>query len=221
MASFANRFHIKRALQNNFEAMLRFLALAWLLLIGTGGCLAGPTNVVRTAKPWYAGSASGRENWTELMEAAKLGFVNATNDLKSCEVIGWCIKIDSKDCPPRLFEEAVVLIKCSGKGLTNAWALAHVGRMPGGGARASLWSIFPYPRPIANFRNLPDRPSDQQIASFIHNTNFGYNDFYLDRVILDVVLFHESKVIEMELRSGLSETDKQARHAAYLKSIPY
>ena len=196
--------------------------LIYILPMFVGAALfAAATNVVRTMKPWPDGIVSGRENWTEVIESAKQGFDGGTNILSRCEVVAWSVKLDHLDCPPRLAEEAIVLINCIVPGRTNSWALGHVGRMHSGGTMARSWSLFDYPRPLSNFVTFPTRPDDGQIASFIRATNFGFNDFYPDRWVLDVVLYHKSDVIENALKAGLSETEKQARHSAYLKSIPY
>jgi len=189
------------------------------LLIAT--TLFAATNVVRTIEPWREGSASGRENWTEVIEAAKQGFEGGTNDLTRSEVVAWSVKLDHQDCPPRLSEEAIVLIHCIAPGRTNAWGLGYVGRMHSAGTMARSWRLFDYPRPSSNFTTFAARPDDEQITSFVRATNFGLNDFYADRVVLDVVLYYKSEVIENALKAGLPETEKRARHSAYLKSIPY
>jgi len=199
---------------------MRFLIYMSLLLIATT-LFAATTNVVRTIQPWVEGGASGKENWAEVIESAKQGFDGGTNDLNHSEVVAWSVKLDHLDCPPRLSEEAIVLINCIAPGRTNSWALGYVGRMHSAGTLARSWRLFDFPQPLSNFITFQTRPDDAQIASFIRATNFGFNDFYPDRVVSDVVLYHKSEVIENALQVGLSETEKRARHSAYLKSIPY
>jgi hypothetical protein len=93
--------------------------------------------------------------------------------------------------------------------------------MHSGGTMARSWKLFDYPRPLSNFIAFQTRPTDEQIASFIKATNFGFNDFYSDRVVLDVVLYHSSAAVEDALKAGLPADEKDARHSAYLRSIPY
>lgn len=197
-------------------------SLIYLSVLLTASTLvAGTTNVVRTVEAWTESSATGKENWKEVIDAVKQGFDGGTNYLNRSEVVAWSVKLDHLDCPPRLSEEAIVLINCLAPGRTNSWALGYVGRMHSGETLARSWRLFDYPRPLSNFITFQTRPKDRQIASFIRATNFGFNDFYPDRVVLDVVLYHKSEVIEKVLQAGISETDKRTRHSAYLKSIPY
>jgi hypothetical protein len=179
------------------------------------------TNTVRTVDVKRADVISDKQNWRELAEAANRGFGDGTVNLNRSKVVAWCVKADHLDYPPRLFEEAIVMINGVAPGRTNSWALAYLGRMPAGGVIARSWSLFDHPRPLLNFSTFSAKPSDDEIASFIKATNFGHNDFYSDRLVLDVVLYHSSAVVQTALSDGLPENEKRTRHSAYLKSIPY
>lgn len=199
---------------------MKFVFQISLFFVAT--CVLGATtNVVRTVEPWPQGIISAKANWTEVIEAVKRGFGEGSNDLNHCTIIAWSAKVDHLDCPPRLFEEALVTIRCPAPGRTNAWALGYVGRMPSGGALARSWSLFDYPHPLVDFATFPSEPSDKEIASFLRATNFGYNEFYPDRIVLDVVLFRRSELVESALKIPVPQSEKRARHSAYLKSIPY
>lgn len=199
---------------------MKFLRFISPLLIATP-LFAATTNVVTTIKPWRDVGAPSRENWTEVIESVKQALGGGAVDSSRSEVVAWSVKLDHMDCPPRLSEEAIVLICSSAQGRSNSWALGYVGRMHSAGSMARLWSPFDYPHPLSNVITFESRPVDEQVASFVRSTNFGFNDFYPDRKVLEVVLYHNSRVIEHALKTGLSDAEKRARHQTYLKSIPY
>ncbi len=191
-----------------------------LLVLATSSLLAA-TNAVRMVEAERNDVVSAGQSRNELAKSASEGFGGGKVTVSYSEVIAWCVKLDHLECPPRLFEEAIVMVKCAMPVGSNAWALAYLGRMPNGSALDRSWHVFGHAGPLTTFSSFAGQPSDGEISAFIKATNFGHNDFYPDRLILDVVLYRKSSTARITLSEGIPAVEKHARHAAHLKSIAY
>lgn len=135
------------------------------------------------------------------------------------ELIAWSLKLDHLGQPPRLFEEAVVLLEHDRKASATEWGLRYLMRMPGGMAKKEIWrSPHPSP-PLTTYAVLEQRPSDKAISEFIRSTDFGHNCMYPRRRVVDVVLYRQSEVLEEALRESIPSEERQQRYARWLDSM--
>lgn len=127
------------------------------------------------------------------------------------DIVAWAVKTDYLDIPPRIFEEAVVMVKPDGKP-KKYWVLAYLGRIVNSTSSAyRRWSLSRTAPPLISCKVYKKHPADSEISEFIHSTNFGYNEFHTNRNIVSVVLYYNSREIKHELEKSIDINEKEKR----------
>lgn len=183
--------------------------------------VAMPTNVVRLASrespPNVIRSGQGL---MELRESVETNLHLGASVEGQVEIIAWSIGTDDLECPPRIFEEAIVAGSFRSP-TKRIWILAHLRRMPGTGEAGLLWKRPQYPPPMRSWQEFSSRPTPDEISRFVTASDFGYNCFDKNRRVVDVTLFEHSTLLCNTLERGLSLKDKEERSRAFTKSLPY
>jgi len=194
--------------------------IAIILFIWSCHACIARTSIVRISSPNPPeGILLDDREFKAMMNTATKGFLNNDVNTRHGEVLTWAASVDNYGCPPRLFEEAILVLNVTNKSGVDEWALAHVTRMPGGGLSAGPWHIPEYPRPLLSFKKYDSRPSDDAIVEFLKASNYGNNTFYPDQRVIDIILYQKSRKIERVLNKSLTIKEKYSRYSIYVGSI--
>ena len=202
---------------------MKTFALFAICIMICSGCMSTcpDTNRVSFVNSNTAGFVLSQNYNVDLIAKAALGNVQEeVNNVESVDIVGWSLKSDNLNIPPRLFEEVLVCIKWLDKHDARRWSLSHVARFSNStGSADRQWQLSPTDPPLIASRMCTKRPDMNDITSFIRATNFGYNEFDADREVVKVISYHKSTDIIQALSVGLSEKEKVERNADYLKTV--
>jgi hypothetical protein len=134
----------------------------------------------------------------------------------NAEVVAWSVKTDDLGIPPRLFEDAVVLVNVVSREGTNKWILSYMCRMASGALKGPDWGQPHYPPlckpPVATYAEFSRKPSEHEIAEFIRASDFAYNSFVPRMRVLNVTVFRESVEIERTIQDSISAEERCRRY---------
>ena len=175
---------------------------------------------VRSIRP-EPGAGVAWAGFSNLVEAAVAELKPPPVRVLRAELIAWSASLDDRGVPPRLSEDAVVLLETEQEGGNRSWAIAYLSRMAGGGLGVENWQVPSFPPPFSTVTVFPTKPSEAQIAQFISASNFAYHAYHPDQMVIDVVVYRDSAAIRRAAAETLSEAEKSQRYERYVNSLPY
>ena len=209
-------FRENPTIRDQGNELMKILHLV-LLFVAASSALAATNCPVRSLPPVGGFGAPRAFSMKELIQEAINHLEWQSHSLVRWELIGWSLKVDDLDSPPRLFEDAVVLIECATPTGSNEWALCYLQRMPAGSS-GGKWGIPYYPRlsqpPIALSSKFNAPPTEVDLTKFFLESDFGNNNFDAHRTVLDVVIYHRSAALKDLLATGIPTEKKRERRNA-------
>jgi hypothetical protein len=124
------------------------------------------------------------------------------------EVIAWAAKYSDTSVPPPLMEEVIVLARWTDPGGAPHFTLAYLYSW-GGQDSERRWALSPTAPALPCRKEFPSAPSPAEIASFIHSTNFGWNEANPRLIPIKVIAYSEDQVSGLE--AGLSNAERKRR----------
>lgn len=132
--------------------------------------------------------------------------VEAEHGSTTVEVLSWALKYRHGSFPPSLLEESIVLVSYVQEN-TRHWQLGYMYRL----SNAGTWRPATYYDPYLRWRqSFESRPTTKEIAAFLRETNYAYNEFG-EREILKIVLYVDSAEIMQALTNPIPESEKKRR----------
>jgi hypothetical protein len=192
---------------------LRYASLIIACLLAAPGFAAESSNSVRLVSTPVLNKGLWQTGRDEILARVLRTVSSDAAHCTNAEIIGWSLRSDDSSFPPRLFEDAIVVAKIIEPG-TNKWVLAYASRRTGSPRVAADWEIPYFPpapnQPIVTYWEFTGRPAAANVAQFIRGSDFGYNVFYPEKRVLDVVLYdHSPEVVEAAQTSITSEERKK------------
>ena len=198
-----------------------------LVLTILGIALTGCSNLHSDLRPKVTSvhpEATAAVTWAGLsnvVEAAVGALKPPPVRVLRAQLIAWSARLDHLGVPPRLSEDAVVLLETAHERGSRSWALAYLWRAPGGGRAVVDWQVPSFPPPFATITRFSSEPSEAEIAQFISASDFAYHACHVDQVVIDVVVYRDSAAVLRAASERLSEAEKSQRYDRYVGSIPY
>ncbi len=127
---------------------------------------------------------------------------------KRPELIAWALK-QVRDLPPRLLEEAIVLVP-PGVAEPDQWLLLMATRRLG----ESKWIPGPsFQEALEWSRATSVRPDIGAIQRFVEKTNFGYNEYDSGLTsVMEVCLNEKYAALSGVLEAGIPDKEKRRRY---------
>jgi hypothetical protein len=193
-------------------------ALPLLVLLCTGCCWLGrqpDTSLVMAVMPSEISPTDRLGLEAALRDyLARVG-ASATNGptiqiVNAQSVLAWAAKIQLKQCPPNLVQEALLLFDWCDRAGSRHVSLAVCSSW-GGEWIHRTWEIHSTGN-LAACEDRESRPSADQIADFIRRSNFGFNE-YTPREVVGVLSVRSSTTNSSVLRAlrGISQEEKLRR----------
>lgn len=135
----------------------------------------------------------------------------------------WCVKWwRISDGLPGATEEIIVSVEWTDSTNRRHWTLAFLSR-----SSRVTWHKGAEVPCLVWQRELQSAPTDAEICAFIHDTEFGYNDFRCtgwdgsraDGEVLFLGVFGQSERVLKTLRDGLSADEQRRRRDDYWRVI--
>jgi hypothetical protein len=134
----------------------------------------------------------------------------ARNAATNSELLAWAVST-SLGVPPRIYEDAVLLVRLPDRGAGSEWVAVAVTRIVSlAGTTFAQWSVDDS---IAwsGQKRFRSEPNEEDLSGFLKRSNFGYNRVWANIKVLQVVLFRESAVLKAVLAAGISDDEKWRR----------
>jgi len=205
--------------------MMKLLFAPILLAVAVTGCSGlhpSCCQKVRVISPEPPpGVIPSRAGFSNIVEAAVEELKDRPVRVLRAELIAWSVRLDHLEAPPRIGEDAVVLLNIAHQSGAHGWALAYLWRMPGEGRAVDHWRVPGFPPPFATVTEFPSEPSETQIAHFISASDFAYHACRPDEVVIDAAVYRRSAAIRKAASEIPSRGERRRRYDRYVGSIPY
>jgi hypothetical protein len=192
--------------------------LVALLCIETG-CASAPKNRVIEKSPWLTSQKMFFPNYFEFGDALTNYFGNRVKLIQDEQVIAWAVKANVLDFPPGVHQEAIVMMtwtdETNGPHVTMAYFMTW-----GGEWVQRIWSIY-YGAVGKRVEDRQTTPTASQIAAFIHETNFGYNE-YQPRNCVEIweVESYTNEPAILNALHGISDKERSRRFSNTMERLP-
>lgn len=186
----------------------RLLLLFFVMALkGFNTAWTGPSVEYAKRPEGLVGEWEVEENIVET--AVKLLNINDA-EASSAEMVGWAVKKAGLGKPPLLVEEVILFFQVNTPS-TNLWATVYLERCSSRAWRKSFewqkgaeadgmdWKIL-----------LPHRPTESDLAAFLHQSNFGPNECHDYRPI-HISVYEPFKTLARAASKGISKKEQQRR----------